>query len=42
LFDGEPAASIVTFTRFETSRRTNWHYECAQAFIDGSLSLPGA
>jgi hypothetical protein len=38
----KPVAVGVTFTRFETSRRTNWHYECAQAFIDGSLSLPGA
>jgi hypothetical protein len=24
--------------RFETSRRTNWHYECAQALIDGELN----
>lgn len=23
--------------RFETSTRTNWHYECARAFLDGSL-----
>jgi hypothetical protein len=38
----KPDAPGVTFTRFATTRRTNWHYECAQAFIDGSLSLPGA
>jgi len=23
--------------KFETNRRTNWHYECAQAFVDGLL-----
>jgi hypothetical protein len=25
-------------TRFETSTRTNWHYECAHAFLE-SLGL---
>ncbi|MDE0053114.1 MAG: hypothetical protein OXP28_05585 [Gammaproteobacteria bacterium] len=26
--------------RFETTTRTNWHYECAKALIDGSLDIP--
>ena len=25
------------FKRFETLTRTNWHYECASALIDGTL-----
>jgi hypothetical protein len=27
------------FKRFETATRTNWHYECANALIAGTLSL---
>lgn len=26
--------------RFETSRRTNWHYEAAESYIAGNLQLP--
>ncbi len=26
--------------RFVTTTRTNWHYECAQALIDGRIRLP--
>ncbi len=37
-----PAASGCTLQRFNTTTRTNWHYECAKAFIAGKLSLaPG-
>ncbi len=25
--------------RFETRTRTNWHYECANAFVDGDITL---
>lgn len=32
-----PGATLV---RFETERRTNWHYECAEAFMRGALDLP--
>jgi len=28
----------VSFKRFETSTRTNWHYGCVQAFLDGAIS----
>ena len=24
--------------RFETRTRTNWHYECANAFLDGAIT----
>lgn len=30
----------LTYVKYETTRRTNWHYECAQAFADGKLWLP--
>jgi hypothetical protein len=30
-----PDAPGCSLTRFETSTRTNWHYECANAFIKG-------
>lgn len=26
--------------RYETPRRTNWHYEAAESFIEGNLQLP--
>ena len=32
-----PLAPGWTLRRFETSTRTNWHYECANAFVDGEL-----
>lgn len=31
----EPAAAGCHLQRFETATRTNWHYECAKAFLDG-------
>ncbi len=27
--------------RFETKTRTNWHYACANAFVDGKIDLDG-
>ena len=32
-----PSAPGCVARRYETSTRTNWHYECARAMIDGSL-----
>jgi hypothetical protein len=26
--------------RFDTTRSTNWHYECAEAFLAGGLDIP--
>ncbi|MBC6443380.1 MAG: hypothetical protein GDA53_09770 [Rhodobacteraceae bacterium] len=34
-----PEAPGCALRKFETSRKTNWHYECAQAFLDGRLGL---
>jgi hypothetical protein len=32
-----PAAPGCSLRRFPTSTRTNWHYECARAFIAGAV-----
>ncbi|MDZ4723532.1 MAG: hypothetical protein SGI97_06480 [candidate division Zixibacteria bacterium] len=32
-----PEATGFVFKRFETTTRTNWHYECAKAYLDGRL-----
>lgn len=32
-----PAAPGCVLERFETRRRTNWHYECAAAFLNGNI-----
>ena len=32
-----PSTPGCMLRRFETSTRTNWHYECANAFVDGEL-----
>jgi hypothetical protein len=37
----EPAIEKLHLVRYETPRRTNWHYEAANALIDGKLRLPG-
>jgi hypothetical protein len=34
-----PQVSGFSFRRFETTTRTNWHYECANAFLDGSINI---
>ncbi|MCH6546194.1 MAG: hypothetical protein IH796_09385 [Deltaproteobacteria bacterium] len=36
-----PNRAGLTFVRYETSTRTNWHYEAAKALLDGTLKLPG-
>ena len=33
----EPHYDGVRFVRFETSARTNWHYGCAKALVEGSF-----
>jgi hypothetical protein len=33
-----PQAAGCVLKRFQTSTRTNWHYECANAFLAGTLS----
>lgn len=35
-----PDASGCLAERFLTTTRTNWHYECAKAFLDGRINLP--
>lgn len=34
-----PDAPGCTLKRFNTSTRTNWHYECANAFIHGEITI---
>lgn len=34
-----PDASGYLLKRFVTNTRTNWHYECAKAFLDGKLDV---
>jgi hypothetical protein len=34
---GIPRLNGCTLKRFETTTRTNWHYECANAFLDGTI-----
>ena len=35
----EPRAPGCTLRRFRTAAKTNWHYECAKAFVDGRIRL---
>ena len=35
-----PVAPGCVCRRFETRTRTNWHYECASALIQGALDIP--
>ena len=35
-----PQVTGCVLKRFETTTRTNWHYECVKAFLDGKLD-PG-
>jgi len=37
--DIPPRLSGVALKRFPTTRRTNWHYGCASAFLDGTIKL---
>lgn len=34
-----PSAPGCSLRRFETAMRTNWHYECVAAFLDGRLDV---
>lgn len=34
-----PDAPGCLLTRFNTTTRTNWHYECAKAFIEGEIGI---
>ena len=34
-----PKINRCTLIRFETTTRTNWHYECAHAFLTGTLQI---
>jgi len=36
----EPVARGCLSIRYPTSRRTNWHYSCADDLINGGLALP--
>jgi hypothetical protein len=33
-----PEVTGCALKRFETTTQTNWHYECANAFLDGVVS----
>ena len=35
----QPDAPRCIARRFHTSKRTNWHYDCAQAFVEGKLDF---
>jgi hypothetical protein len=35
-----PEAPGCSLERYRTATRTNWHYECVTAFLDGRLQLP--
>lgn len=35
-----PVARGCTLVRFETTTRTNWHYECARALMAGAVDIP--
>jgi hypothetical protein len=37
-----PNAPGCLLEKFSTTTRTNWHYECANAFLDGRINLPHA
>ncbi|MHC2552376.1 hypothetical protein [Bradyrhizobium elkanii] len=34
-----PQIDRCTISRFETTTRTNWHYECVNAFLDGGIRV---
>ena len=35
----QPHAPGCHLRKYETKARTNWHYECARAFMEGAISL---
>jgi hypothetical protein len=36
-----PQAAGCTLQKFSGSRSTNWPYDCANAFLDGTIRIPG-
>lgn len=36
-----PEAPGCSLERYNTTTRTNWHYECAGAFLDGRITVAG-
>ncbi len=36
----EPDIPGCILVRYSTNRRTNWQYECAEAFLAGKLYIP--
>jgi hypothetical protein len=34
-----PRSTGRTFKRFKTTTRTNWHYECANAILEGTIHI---
>lgn len=39
--ESAPEAPRCFLQRFQTSTRTNWHYECANAFLQGTIGAGG-
>ena len=37
--DNKPDAPGCHLRKFDTRTRTNWHYECARAFMDGKVGI---
>jgi hypothetical protein len=37
--DSTPHASGCSLVRFQTTTRTNWHYECLNAFLTGDIGV---
>ena len=37
--DTKPAAPGCRVRRFRTATRTNWHYQCARAYVEGKLPV---
>jgi len=35
-----PQASGCSLVKYGTDRTTNWHYECADAFLEGAIRMP--
>ena len=38
--DRTPTVPGCSLVRFETTTRTNWHYECARALLAGEINVP--
>jgi len=40
--EAPPAAPGYMLQRYRTTTKMNWHYECAQAFLDGKITVDDA